>query len=1588
MTDRRDAAHRYWIRHGCIRPTVGGITVAVFAAIAWYAGLLLDDRALMAAALTLTIIWGVALLLAIAQWALMRPNALAQHSEWVTPERNESRTSSRDNTDQSIAHGIRGACIRLLGRLRAYHQQRGSRVDFVAPIAVASRIQRILLPASVQFRRQFEQLDQDGRVVDRLSGALPQCRGWYRCLSVVARWHEPFNLFALRRVFTDDGEAIVLPEQADDSSNGMRAIDERLQGQSQTENAGSVRAYQPGDPPKLISWKQTAHRGTLMTRETGRDVRSTVIIVLDTRNDDNDPALSDDLRTLSSEANEVAGTNVISDEDVNAEVLAAWSLLRQPTNGGERRIVVTDGVRIGYDTTDAMRLLAACRPITPTDTADTAHGKDEHDAAAASTAVKLTSVVAATQSSSSASASSSVSSAWSSASSRADAVSQLAAEQQGVVSVLLLTPNPHSSYAQALRASTVGDRLRVQRTVNASSAQNRVFHDAVFHQPVVDAKPYRNAAYAKTAVPLSCVLNTLCLLVFFGVTLQALTSIISVNWWLWFAAAALAGISVEANIPPKTPKREVIRMVGVICGILMTCAVLTIIRIHELTGVWLFHIPDAQTASSDGVANGTVVLPSVWDYLDLVFSRSFDALIVQLPPVKVNALGDVLLVAVVAVVAIVMRCLLVWRRITPILALLPLATLAASFALVGTQSQWWQIGVLIVAFLLSLWAIHTERILPVVPVTASVVVTAMVLALTPAAVSFAYAVPLSIGESKGLLSANTINPMVDLKRSLEGGSDSIVMSYESRERRYLRMTTLDGFDGDTWSFDEDLAKDGGFYGSGIQLGRNADDNNSSGRQYGRFSASSWRQYIDSMTANPMVAYMSLMGIMPDGYSAGYSSDSTYGASMRAIIGTLSSRFLPVAGIPYNVTGATSGWIQYEDGTVYNRTDTTTPDMQYGSQGIYLDPISSDAGFQQISNIETMRETLIQQAQATTEQWNDRTKLRKQLAHNGAGDIHGNWLMIPLQLIDGYRFVDSNGEEVGTAQVDGIYTDKDGKANTAYDLGSFSDDFKKRVALSDDDMYGVAADKQGNSTLILSVENPEAVYSGIAAEQNANGDMAAYGMNTYLDAATQDMSSVCNALGLSAGGLSVSSMVNSFGYTEVADELTQSVAQNDKAVRSRYLALPDELPKEVTDIVAQAKAAGVNVTGSGYEDQVAAMRWLVDYFTNEDNGFTYSLDAPDGNGRDNMEMIGRFLESKAGYCAHYASALAVLGRAMGVPTRMVLGYNKGVGAANADGEYDVAAKQLHSWVEAYISGIGWIPFDVTPASVDNGSAESQTAANTDSNATQDQNSDSSPQQQDSAQNNDTQQDQTQSDTTQNEDQSNTETGNDTSKRQQTNGANTSVAAVALPLWAQVLMWLVLAAAILCALLATPSLIRQRRRRRRLTAIATAAAEDNTPEDNSANTTRAWFAAWQELCDTAWDYGVRWNSSDTERAIAWIIADALSKPDRDAIALNDDLTHISDELPDSAADENSASDIAADSAPDPTGDRARDAVYQIICRIADQIVAISFGALDGAPANKLGDDLATVHALFARIGTMQPPFVRLRRRLFPASLRRRM
>ncbi|MGC9125608.1 MAG: transglutaminaseTgpA domain-containing protein, partial [Caldisericaceae bacterium] len=82
---------------------------------------------------------------------------------------------------------------------------------------------------------------------------------------------------------------------------------------------------------------------------------------------------------------------------------------------------------------------------------------------------------------------------------------------------------------------------------------------------------------------------------------------------------------------------------------------------------------------------------------------------------------------------------------------------------------------------------------------------------------------------------------------------------------------------------------------------------------------------------------------------------------------------------------------------------------------------------------------------------------------------------------------------------------------------------------------------------------------------------------------------------------------------------------------------------------------------------------------------------------NYSSIEEFvMKGGQGYCEHFATALAIMSRVVGIPTRLVSGYVTSE-LNSRDGYYIVRNSDAHTWVEAYIDGY-WVRYDPTPPSV--------------------------------------------------------------------------------------------------------------------------------------------------------------------------------------------------------------------------------------------------------------------------------------------------
>lgn len=128
----------------------------------------------------------------------------------------------------------------------------------------------------------------------------------------------------------------------------------------------------------------------------------------------------------------------------------------------------------------------------------------------------------------------------------------------------------------------------------------------------------------------------------------------------------------------------------------------------------------------------------------------------------------------------------------------------------------------------------------------------------------------------------------------------------------------------------------------------------------------------------------------------------------------------------------------------------------------------------------------------------------------------------------------------------------------------------------------------------------------------------------------------------------------------------------------------ELPVGSVDEKVREIAQGLTINHDTPWAKVVALQ---EFFTSGE--FTYDLNVPPGTGSDS---IRNFLEQKVGYCEQFAGTMAVMVRAIGLPSRVVVGFTPGT---FRDGYWSVTNKDLHAWPEVYFPGAGWTRFEPTP-----------------------------------------------------------------------------------------------------------------------------------------------------------------------------------------------------------------------------------------------------------------------------------------------------
>jgi transglutaminase-like putative cysteine protease len=154
-------------------------------------------------------------------------------------------------------------------------------------------------------------------------------------------------------------------------------------------------------------------------------------------------------------------------------------------------------------------------------------------------------------------------------------------------------------------------------------------------------------------------------------------------------------------------------------------------------------------------------------------------------------------------------------------------------------------------------------------------------------------------------------------------------------------------------------------------------------------------------------------------------------------------------------------------------------------------------------------------------------------------------------------------------------------------------------------------------------------------------------------------------------------VPAFGTSERAERMERLF--DDFAAVDPRIRPYERLYRQAVDIVGAASTP--------YAATVAVEAWL-----RSGGGFAYDERPPQSGSLP--PLVDFVTRTKRGYCQHYAGAMALMLRYLGIPARVAAGFANGRYDADR-GVWTVTDHEAHTWVEVWFEHYGWLPFDPTP-----------------------------------------------------------------------------------------------------------------------------------------------------------------------------------------------------------------------------------------------------------------------------------------------------
>jgi transglutaminase-like putative cysteine protease len=151
-----------------------------------------------------------------------------------------------------------------------------------------------------------------------------------------------------------------------------------------------------------------------------------------------------------------------------------------------------------------------------------------------------------------------------------------------------------------------------------------------------------------------------------------------------------------------------------------------------------------------------------------------------------------------------------------------------------------------------------------------------------------------------------------------------------------------------------------------------------------------------------------------------------------------------------------------------------------------------------------------------------------------------------------------------------------------------------------------------------------------------------------------------------------------------EETLTTAEEPDREEFAEYLELPAGAPPQIAGIAAEVG------TGTPYQ---RANRLAAHLRSN----YGFDPESPGGHGYANLAefLVEPGEQGGGGTSEQFASAFALLARASGLPSRVVVGFGPGTAVGDGGDDRIIRSGDAVAWGEVYLEGVGWAPFDVMP-----------------------------------------------------------------------------------------------------------------------------------------------------------------------------------------------------------------------------------------------------------------------------------------------------